>query len=139
MPATTKPNVGVGAQATLATTGITLKLKDVRIGGVTVNSIDVTTHATTLPAAGELNSRDFEPGKHVTLESIELDAQYDPAIRDALRVKQTITITDPDGNTFSGNGFVDQITWPNFDVADDAELIMTARIKPRLIWTYTET
>lgn len=132
MAVQTVPDVGAGTTIAFTTSDITLRVTSIQVGKSTVTVHDVTHLGSTVRASGDLNTREKLAGQHVMLDGLNIQFHWDWDAYTALGVSQTITITDPDGNTLSGTGILSEVDGPEY--TDDGLLVGSGKIDPSGQW-----
>lgn len=128
-------DIGYGTVVTFGVSGYSGEIFDVRIQGVTRNSIDTTHMATPLAGPGNFGSKTFIPSKLVDPGTLVLQIHWNPDnIPPIEGSKETITITWSEGATYAGEGFV-----VSFDVTAPLEdkMVATTTVKASGSWTHT--
>lgn len=137
MGAPTIPNVGAGTTMVFATSLLSLEILSIDPGEVSQEEIDTTHLGTSLPSSGDANSRDMMFGKHRKMDGIDITFHWTPDVYSAVGVLQTITVTDPDGNTLSGTGGIASVKPPTYD--PDGKLVGSAKVAVKGAWPFVET
>lgn len=132
MATQTVPDVGAGTTITFATSNISISCTVIAIGSASTTIHDTTHLGTTVAVAGDINTRTKLAGQHVALDGINITFHWDWDIYTALRVSQTITITDPDGNAISGTGILSEVSGASYDV--DGLLVGSGKIETSGRW-----
>jgi len=134
MPTQTVPDVGAGTSLALATTGITLHITDLSMGDVEYEVHDTTYLGTTVAASGNWNSGDKLFGAHAKSSGFDITFHWDWDVMPALGIWQTLTLTDPDGNTMSGTGGLSKVGGPTY--TPDGLVVGTAHVELKGNWAY---
>ena len=125
--------VGFGATLEGVSVGAITELKNVAVGGRSIAVVSYNILSTR-------NTQNKEGA--VTQGPITAEVVFDKAVYEALETSSiaaagdTWTLTDPDGNTWVGSGFITNLG----DVSNgpDAENTYALEITPDDIWTYTK-
>ena len=133
MATQTVADVGAGSTLAFATSGITLRITSMTLGDSEYDVIETTYLGTTVaPSTGSLNSREFIFGSHVRGAGLDVTYHWDWDVYASMGIKQTVTLTDPDGNTISGTGGISKVSGPTYDV--DGLLVGTAHVAMDGAW-----
>lgn len=126
-------SIGFGATLEGASVGAVTELKNVSVGGLSVNVISYNI----LSTRKTQNKKGAETDGPITAELV-----FDKAVYETLKTNaeaddgDTWTLTDVDGNTWVGDGFISELG----EVGNnpDSENTYTLAITPDDGWTYTK-
>lgn len=128
-------DIGTGTSITFATDAITLGVVSLKVGEVSVPVVDTTVLNPSLASTGQDGGATSIPGRIQKLGDLTVEVQHEggSAKRVKLRTIQTITITYPDGSTYSGSGYIH--TKGEITFEKDGLMMQTLQVARTGIWS----